>query len=67
MSSSESTGVWNTSFTKLKHLGNYNNVYLPLYPRIRDPGWVKNQDPDAGATIPDHISGSLEFFWVKNT
>jgi hypothetical protein len=63
MSSSESTGVLNTSFTKLKHLVNYNNVYLPFHPWIRDPG----KDPDPGATIPDHISESLEIFWVKNT
>jgi hypothetical protein len=39
-------------------------------PWIRDPGWVKNQDPDprsgSGMNIPDHISFSLEtIFWVK--
>jgi hypothetical protein len=39
-------------------------------PCIRDPGWVKNQDPDLGAgsrmNILDHISESLEtIFWVK--
>ncbi len=39
-------------------------------PWIRDPGWVKNQDPDPGSGFgmnnPDHISESLEtFFWVK--
>jgi hypothetical protein len=67
MSSSESTGVLNTSFTKLKHLGYYNNVYLPFDPWIRDPGWVKNQDPDPGVDILDHISESLKtIFWVKN-
>jgi hypothetical protein len=33
--------------------------------RIRDPGWVKNQDPDPGCNDPDHISESLETnFWV---
>jgi hypothetical protein len=37
---------------------------------IRDPGWVKNQDPDPGSgswmSNPDHISESLEaIFWVK--
>jgi hypothetical protein len=37
---------------------------------IRDPGWVKNQDPDPGSgsgiNNPDHISESLEIiFWVK--
>jgi hypothetical protein len=35
---------------------------------IRDPRWVKNQDPDTGSGInnPDHISGSLEtVFWIK--
>jgi hypothetical protein len=41
-------------------------------PWIRDPRWVKKQDPDPGSgsglTIPDHISESLEKnFWVKNT
>ncbi len=39
--------------------------------RIRDPGWVKNQDPDPGSgsgmNIPDPISESLKtIFWVKN-
>jgi hypothetical protein len=37
-------------------------------PWIRDPGWVKNQDPDPGSgmNIPDHIFESLEtIFWVK--
>jgi hypothetical protein len=37
-------------------------------PWIRDPGWVKNQNPDPGSglNIPDHISESLETnFWVK--
>ncbi len=39
-------------------------------PWIRDPGWVKNQDPDPGSgskmNILDHISESLETtFWVK--
>jgi hypothetical protein len=33
-------------------------------PRIRDPEWVKNQDPDPGSgsgmNVPDHISESLE-------
>ncbi len=38
--------------------------------RIRDPRWVKNQDPDAGSRsgmhILDHVSESLEpIFWVK--
>jgi hypothetical protein len=35
---------------------------------IRDPGWVKSQDPDPGSRInyPDHIFKSLEtIFWVK--
>jgi hypothetical protein len=34
-----------------------------------DPVWVKkNQDPDPGMNIPDHISDSLEKnFWVINT
>ncbi len=41
-------------------------------PWIRDPRWVKNQDPDAGSgsgmNIPDHISESAETtFWVENT
>ncbi len=38
-------------------------------PWIRDPGWVKNQDPDLGSgmNIPVHISKSLEtIFWIKN-
>jgi hypothetical protein len=38
-------------------------------PWIRDPGWVKNQNPDPGSgmNIPDHISQSLEtIVWVKN-
>jgi hypothetical protein len=39
-------------------------------PWIRDPGWVKDQDPDPGSgygmNIPDHISESLEtIFCVK--
>ncbi len=41
---------------------------VPVWPR--DPGWVKNQDPDPGSgmNIPDHISESFEtIFWVKNT
>jgi hypothetical protein len=37
-------------------------------PWVRDPGWVKNQEPDPGSGYgmnnPDHISESLEtFFW----
>jgi hypothetical protein len=37
-----------------------------LTPWIRDPGWVKNQDPDPGLNIPEHIFGSLEtILWVK--
>ncbi len=39
-------------------------------PWIRDPGWVKNQDPGSGSgmIILDHISESLErIFWVKNS
>ncbi len=35
-----------------------------LDPWIRDPGWVKNQDPDPGSEPgmknPDHITESLE-------
>jgi hypothetical protein len=39
-------------------------------PWIRDPGWLKTQDPDPrsgfGMNIPDHNSENLEkFFWVK--
>jgi hypothetical protein len=37
-------------------------------PWIRDPGWVKNQDPDPGSrmNIPNHISETLEtVFWIK--
>jgi hypothetical protein len=52
----------------------YAIIRLGLFPvlqiRIRDPGWVKNQDPDLGSgiNIPDHISRSLEtIFWVKNS
>jgi hypothetical protein len=38
---------------------------------IRDPGCLKNQNPDTGSgsgmNITDHISESLEtIFWVKN-
>jgi hypothetical protein len=37
-----------------------------LTPWIRDPEWVKNQDPDSGSgsgmNISDHISESLEKF-----
>jgi hypothetical protein len=36
--------------------------------RIRDPGWVKNQDPGSGSGMnnPDHISKILEsIFGVK--
>jgi hypothetical protein len=33
---------------------------------LRDPGWIKSQDPGSGMTNPDHISWSLEtIFWVK--
>jgi hypothetical protein len=35
---------------------------------VRDPGWVKNQDPGPGSGLdsPNHISESLEtIFWVK--
>jgi hypothetical protein len=33
---------------------------------IRDPGWVKNQDPGSGINILDHIFENLEtIFWVK--
>jgi hypothetical protein len=31
-----------------------------FYPWIRDPGWVKSQDPDPGMNKPDPISESLE-------
>ncbi len=37
-------------------------------PWIRDPGWVKSQDPDPGSGMnnPNHISYSLEtIFWDK--
>jgi hypothetical protein len=37
-------------------------------PWIRDPGWVKYQDPGYGSGMnnKDHISESLEtMFWVK--
>jgi hypothetical protein len=37
--------------------------------RIRDPGWVKSNDPESGSGMknPDHISEILEtiFFLVK--
>jgi hypothetical protein len=36
---------------------------VPFDSWIRDPGWVKNQDPDPGSgsgmNIPDYISESL--------
>jgi hypothetical protein len=33
---------------------------------IRDPEWVKNQDPGSGMNILDYISESLEtIFWVE--
>jgi hypothetical protein len=37
-------------------------------PRIRAPGWVKNQDPDPGMNNPDHISETLgnNFLGLKN-
>ncbi len=43
---------------------------VPFDPWIRDPRWVKNQDPDPesrfGTNIPDHISESSETtFWVN--
>jgi hypothetical protein len=41
---------------------------VPFDPWIRDPGWLKSQDPDPGSGMnnPDHISKSLEtIFWVK--
>jgi hypothetical protein len=39
-------------------------------PWIRDPGWVKNKDPDPGSgsgmNNPDHIPRALKLlFWVK--
>jgi hypothetical protein len=37
-----------------------------LTPWIRDPGWVKNQDPNPGSGMnnPDHISESLETIYL---
>jgi hypothetical protein len=53
----------------------YNSVADPgpgnrcFDPWIRDPGWVKNQDPDPGSgygmNIPNHNFESLEtVYWV---
>jgi hypothetical protein len=43
-----------------------SGILCLFYPWIRDPGWVKNQDPDAGSrtgmNIQYHISKSLEQF-----
>jgi hypothetical protein len=36
-------------------------------PRIRDPGWVKRQDPGSGINNPDHISLSLETIFLLKT
>jgi hypothetical protein len=43
---------------------------VPFDPWIRDPGWVKNKDPDSGSgsgmNKPDHNSESLKtIFWVN--
>ncbi len=50
--------------------GSGSGIRCILYPWIRDPGWVENQDPDPGSVSgmnhPGHISESLEtMFWVK--
>jgi hypothetical protein len=50
--------------------GSGSGIQCFFYPCIRDPGWVKNQDPDLGfgseLNIPDHISESLNtIFWGK--
>jgi hypothetical protein len=45
-----------------------SGIRCPHDPWIRDPGWVKNLDPDPGSgkNIPDHISERLEtILWVK--
>ncbi len=47
-----------------------SGAFLTPWIRVRNPGSVKNQDPDTGSgsgmNIPDHISESLEaIFWVK--
>jgi hypothetical protein len=37
-------------------------------PWIRNPGWIKSQDPELGSGMnnPDHISESLQtIFWIK--
>ncbi len=50
--------------------GSGSGIRCLFYPWIRDPGWVKNQDPNPGSgsgiNNPDHISESLKnIFWVK--
>ncbi len=46
--------------------GSGSGIRCLIDPWIRDPVWVKNQDPDPGEH-PDHISRELRnnFFWVK--
>jgi hypothetical protein len=45
---------------RIRHLG--SRAFLTPRSGIRDPGWVKNQDPylGSGLKIPDHISERLE-------
>ena len=50
--------------------GSGSGIWCLFYPWIRDPGWVKNQDPvpgsGSGMNNPDYISESLEtIFWVQ--
>ncbi len=51
--------------------GSGSGIRCLFDPWIRDPRWVKNQNPESGSrsriNIPDHISESSEtIFWVKN-
>jgi hypothetical protein len=59
-----------TSGCSLRFIALLSMLVTVMRIRIRDLGWVKNQDPypgsGSGMNIPDHISESLEtIFWVK--
>ncbi len=55
-----------TNINSWKQCCGFGSGIRCLAPWIRDPEWVKNQDPDPGWILLDHISESLEtIFWAK--